>query len=344
MRRNHLSPGRFVATAALALYCGSGSALAEAPGETGGDAIEAAVERAYTTFAPLEEGENAQYIPALAQADPDSFGIVVFTVDGRVIARGDTQQPFAIMSAAKPFTLALLLQQQGVDVVLERIGVEPTGLPFNSLEGIDRSRQQPLNPMVNAGAITAVSLLEVDAPERRWAMILDYYSRFAGAPLTLMGDVYKSVSESNYRNRALVNLLQVEGWLGADPATTLDVYNKQSSVAVTARQLAAMGATLANAGVNPLTGERVLDEALVDEVLALMTLGGFYDESGWWAYTAGLPAKSGVGGGIVAVVPGRMAIVGFSPRLSKAGNSVRGMRAIQSISQELGLSLFRPAH
>jgi glutaminase len=305
-------------------------------------AISAAVDKAYAAFRSVEEGENAQYIPALAQADPGAFGIVVFTVDGEVITRGDTELPFAIMSAAKPFTLALLLQQQGAELVLERIGVEPTGLPFNSLEGIDRSRQQPLNPMVNAGAITAVSLLQVDAPEQRWAMILDYYSRFAGAPLTLMGDVYKSVSASNYRNRALVNLLQVEGWLGADPSTTLDVYNKQSSVAVTARQLAAMGATLANAGVNPLTGERVLDEQLVDEVLALMTLGGFYDESGWWAYTAGLPAKSGVGGGIVAVVPGQMAIVGFSPRLSKAGNSVRGMRAIQSISQDLELSLFRP--
>ena len=305
--------------------------------------IEAAVERAYTAFASVEEGENAQYIPALAKADPGAFGIVVLTVDGQRIERGDTEQPFAIMSAAKPFTLALLLQQQGADVVLDRIGVEPTGLPFNSLEGIDRKRQQPLNPMVNAGAITAVSLLEADAPEQRWAMLLDYYSRFAGTPLTVMGDVYESVSKSNYRNRALVNLLELEGWLGADPASTLDIYNKQSSVAVTARQLAAMGATLANQGTNPLTGEQVLGEEFVDEVLALMTLSGFYDESGWWAYTAGIPAKSGVGGGIVAIVPGRMAIVGFSPRLSKAGNSVRGMRAIQSISDELRLSLFRPS-
>ncbi|MAT95146.1 MAG: glutaminase A [Halioglobus sp.] len=305
-------------------------------------ALQAALDSAYSAVEADDSGENAQYIPALAAADPEAFGLVIVTVDGRVIERGDTGVPFAIMSAAKPFTLALLLQQQGTQVVLERIGVEPTGLPFNSLEGIDRGVPKPLNPMVNAGAITAVSLLQVDAPEQRWPLLLDYYGRFAGEPLELMGDVYKSVSQSNYRNRALVNLLQVNGWLGADPSSTLDVYNKQSSVAVTARQLAAMGATLANAGINPLSGERVLDAQYVDEVLALMTLGGFYDESGWWAYSAGLPAKSGVGGGIVAVVPGRMAIVGYSPRLSAAGNSVRGMRAIQAISRELELSLFLP--
>jgi len=306
------------------------------------DPLQAAVDRAYDAAEAIDEGQNAQYIPALATADPDAFGVVVFTVDGRIYARGDTDTPFAIMSAAKPFTLALLLQQQGPDVILERIGVEPTGLPFNSLEGIDNGIDKPLNPMVNAGAISAVSLLQAAAPEQRWPLLLDYYGRFAGEPLALMGDVYKSVSASNYRNRALVNLLHLNNRLGADPAATLDVYNKQSCVAVTARQLAAMGATLANAGVNPLTGERVLDAGYVDEVLALMTLGGFYDESGWWAYTAGLPAKSGVGGGIVAVVPGRMAIVGFSPRLSAAGNSVRGMHAIQAISRELGLSLFNP--
>jgi glutaminase len=304
------------------------------------DALQAAVDKAYESFKDLEEGTNAQYIPALAEADPDAFGIVIHTVDGRIVARGDTDKPFAIMSAAKPFTLALLLQQQSAEFVIERIGVEPTGLPFNALEGIDRTKHEPLNPMVNAGAITAVSLLQVESPEQRWPMILDYYSQFAGEPLEIMDSVYKSVSQSNYHNRAVVNLLQADGWLGADSASTLDVYNKQSCVAVTARQLAAMGATLANGGTNPLNGKQVLAEDLVDEVLSLMTMNGFYDESGWWAYTAGLPAKSGVGGGIVAIAPGKMAIVGYSPRLSEAGNSVRGMKAIQSISEDLGLSLF----
>ena len=304
------------------------------------DELQATVDAVHARFLPVEEGETAQYIPALAGADPDQFGIVIVTAAGEVFSRGDTDVPFAIMSAAKPFTLALLLQQQGRDVVPEKIGVEPTGLPFNALQGIDRGANQPLNPMVNAGAITAVSLLQVESPEQRWPMILGGYSRFAGEPLEVMGDVYKSVSASNYRNRAVVNLLQYDGWLEADPTSTLDVYNKQSSVAITARLLATMGATLANGGINPITGERVLDAEHVDEVLSIMLLSGFYDESGRWAYNAGLPSKSGVGGGIVAVVPGRMAIATFSPRLSPAGNSVRGMRAIEYISRSLRLSLF----
>lgn len=303
--------------------------------------LQRVVNEAHARFAGLQEGETAAYIPALAAADPDRFGVVIATADGRVFARGDTRHPFAIMSAAKPFTLALLLQQRGAATVLEKIGVEPTGLPFNALEGIDRKGGHPLNPMVNAGAITAVSLLQADEPEQRWSLLLDFYSRFAGEPLAVMGEVYRSVNASNYRNRAVVNLLQYDGWLESDPTTTLDIYNKQSSVAVTAHQLAVMGATLANGGVNPVTAERVLDEDYVDEALSVMLLSGFYDESGRWAYTAGLPAKSGVGGGIVAVAPGKMAIATFSPRLSTAGNSVRGMRAVEFIAEELRLNLFK---
>ena len=295
------------------------------------------ISRAYEEFKSLDQGENAQYIPALAQVDPALFGLVAITVDGKTVAVGDTEEPFAIMSAAKPFTFALLLSQRGREAPPALIGVEPTGLPFNDLSGVRRDRRQPLNPMVNAGAITAVSLLKVESPEQRWPMLLQYYSDFAGEQLGVMGDVYESVSNSNYQNRALVNLLMVNGWLEADPTTSLDVYNKQSSVAVTARQLAVMGVTLANGGRNPLTGKQVLDASLVDEVLSVMLLNGFYDESGRWAYDVGLPAKSGVGGGIVAVVPGRMALAAFSPRLSTAGNSIRGMRAIARIARELDL-------
>ena len=304
--------------------------------------LEAAVDSAYNAYRDLDDGELAQYIPALAAAEPDRFGIVVMTVEGEIIARGDSGVPFPIMSAAKPFTAALVMQQRGPQAVVDQLGVEPTGDPFNALTGIIRKRNEPLNPLVNAGAITAVSLIEVDEPQQRWPLLLDYYSRFAGEPLQLQDDVYRSVSGSNYRNRALVNLLQQEGWLEAGAASTLDIYNKQSCVAVTAQQLAVMGTTLANAGVNPLTGETVLDTLLVEHLLALMTLNGFYDESGWWAFTAGLPAKSGVGGGIVAVVPGKLAIATYSPRLSPAGNSVRGMLAIQAIARDLGLSLFNP--
>jgi len=303
--------------------------------------LQALLDTAHARFIDVTAGETAQYIPALADADPESFGIAIVTVDGEFIGTGDTDRAFAIMSAAKPFTLALLMQQLGPEQVVQKIGVEPTGLPFNALEGIDRTEEHPLNPMINAGAITAVSLLQVDSPEQRWPMLLEYYGEFAGEPLQLMADVYQSVSRSNYRNRAVVNLLQYNGWLEADPTSTLDVYNRQSSVAVTARHLAVMGATLANGGVNPVTGRRVLSAAYVDEVLSVMLTSGFYDESGWWAYTTGLPSKSGVGGGVVSVVPGEMAIVGYSPRLSPAGNSVRGMRAVQYIARELDLSLFR---
>ncbi|WP_162846077.1 glutaminase A [Seongchinamella sediminis] len=305
-------------------------------------ALEAAVDSAYRAYRDHNEGDPAQYIPALAAAEPDRFGIVVMTADGRVIARGDSGTAFPIMSAAKPFTAALVMQQRGPQAVVRELGVEPTGDPFNALTGIIRQRNEPLNPLVNAGAITAVSLIQAAEPEQRWPLLLDYYSRFAGEPLHIQEDVYRSVAGSNYRNRALVNLLQQESWLQAEAASTLDIYNKQSCVAVTARQLAVMGATLANAGVNPATGERVLEAPLVTHLLALMTLSGFYDESGWWAFTAGLPAKSGVGGGIVAVAPGKLAIATFSPRLSPAGNSVRGMLAIQAISRQLGLSVFNP--
>ena len=306
------------------------------------DRLQQVIVEAYASYAELDDGELADYIPALAEVDPDAFGIAVVTVDGRVSGRGDIGKAFAIMSAAKPFTLALLVQQQGTDVVLEKIGVEPTGMPFNSISGIDRSEGRPLNPMVNAGAITTVSLIHAASSEQRWSLIIDFYGRLAGEPLDIMDDVYKSVSTSNFRNRALANLLQSNNWLGADPMETLDVYNRQSCVSVTTAQLAVMGATLANGGVNPITGQRVIETDHVDELLAIMMLTGLYDEAGAWAFRAGLPAKSGVGGGIVAIVPGEMAIAAYSPRLSATGNSVRAMRAIEHISREMDLSVFRP--
>ncbi len=307
-----------------------------------GPTLQESVEAAYHRYLELDEGELADYIPALAQADPDDFGIVVVTAEGERFERGDTGKPFAIMSAAKPFTLALVMQQRGRDVVIDRIGVDPTGQPFNSLSGIDPQDGRPLNPMVNAGAITAVSLVTASDPDERWSAILGFYDLLAGDQLSLMNDVYKSVSTSNYRNRAIVSLLRLSGRLGADPDETLDVYNKQSCVAVTAGQLAVMGATLANGGINPLTNMRVLGPDPVRDVLAVMMMNGMYDESGIWAVRAGLPAKSGVGGGIVAVVPGRLAIVAYSPRLSESGNSVRAMRAIEDIAREQRLSIVLP--
>lgn len=307
-----------------------------------GSRLQAVIDSAHDRFHGVEDGKLAGYIPALAAADPDAFGIVAVTVGGEVHSRGDVDRPFAIMSSAKPFTLALLLERQGLSLVTSRIGVEPTGLPFNSLLGIDPGDHRALNPMVNAGAIMAVSLLDAASAGERWKLIRDFYSQLAGERVDVLHDVYTSVAASNYRNRALANLLAASGRLGADPDGTLGVYNLQSSVAVSATRLAVMGATLANAGINPMTGEQVMSADNVAAVLAVMMLDGMYDESGSWAVRAGLPAKSGVGGGIVAIVPGVMSIAAFSPRLSDAGNSVRAMLAIEYVSRELSLSLFEP--
>jgi len=333
MRAAHFLHCSLVAILAAALLA---SSFASAQSD-----LQTALDDAYAFAKADSSGETAQYIPALAEADPEPFGLVIVTAEGDIYSRGDSAVEFPIMSAAKPFTLALLLQQRGVDYVTANIGVEPTGLPFNALDGVQRGRGKPMNPMVNAGAITTVSHLEVEEPEQRWPLILETYEQFAGEELAVMGDVLESVAISNYRNRALVNLLQNEGWLLADPTSTLDAYNKQSCVSVTAKQLAVMGATLANGGLNPVTNETVVDGAHVDEVLSVMMLSGFYDESGLWAYRSGLPAKSGVGGGVIAIVPGKMAIAGYSPRLSTAGNSVRALRAIQHLSDSLDLSLFK---
>jgi glutaminase len=324
--------------ASLAGCAGAGAAVsAEPPSE-----LQALVEEVHARFAGVTEGANADYIPALAEVDPELFAVVVVTADGTVAAAGDADHAFSIQSVSKPFTMALVMQEQGVEAVVEKIGVEPTGLPFNSILAIEQLEARSVNPLVNAGAIAAVSMLEAAGPEERWARIREGYGAYAGEPLELLEDVYVSERDTNQRNRAIANLLAAYDRLYTEPEEALDVYTKQCSIGVTSRQLGMMGATLAAGGVNPVTGERVLDAELVDEVLAVMMTAGFYDESGIWTLRAGLPAKTGVGGGIVAVVPGRMAIAAFSPRVNEAGNSVRAMRAIEAISLELGLGVFQP--
>jgi glutaminase len=303
--------------------------------------LQKLVNSAHARFAGLTEGANADYIPILSEVPSELFGIAIVTVDGEVIEAGDVNHAFSIQSVSKPFTMALVMRDQGVDAIASHIGVEPTGMPFNSIVAIELNKQRSINPLVNAGAIAAVSMLKADSPADRWKQILDGYGEFAGEPLTLIDEVYVSEAETNYRNRAIANLLYAYDRLYSDPMEAVDVYTRQCSVGVTARQLAMMGATLANGGVNPKTGKSVLNKDYVDEVLAVMLMAGFYDEVGIWAYEAGLPAKTGVGGGIVAVVPGRMAIAAFSPRLNEAGNSVRALSAIQHISDTLELSLFK---
>jgi glutaminase len=302
--------------------------------------LEKVVSQAYNKYKDLKEGKNADYIPILATVPSDLFGVIIVTRDGKVYAKGDVDYKFSIQSVSKPFTASLVMQQQGPDALADNIGVEPTGLPFNSKIAIELLKARSVNPSVNAGAIAAVSMVKAKSEEDKWQQVLGNLSDYAGSELKLMDEVYDSEYSTSWSNRAIANLLYNYQRLYSDPEETLRVYTRQCSVGVSARDLGFMGATLANGGVNPLTQKRVLPAEHVPELLAVMAMTGFYDESGIWQYTAGLPAKTGVGGGIVAVVPGKFAIAAFSPRLNEAGNSIRSMNAIRYIAGELGVGLY----
>jgi glutaminase len=300
------------------------------------------VDAAYAKYKDLKDGKNADYIPILTETPSDLFGVVIVTKDGKVYSAGDVDYPFSIQSVSKPFTAALVMTQQGPKVLKEKIGVEPTGLPFNSKMALELYKAHSVNPLVNAGAIAAVSLVQASSEEDRWNKVLQNLSDFAGRPLTVLEKVYESEYTTAFGNRAIANLLfnYEPKRLYSEPEEALRVYTRQCSVGVSARDLGMMGATLANGGVNPITKKRVMPAEHVPELLAVMATAGFYDESGDWMFTAGLPAKTGVGGGIVAVVPGRFAIAAFSPRLNEAGNSVRSLNAIRDIAGELGVGVF----
>ena len=301
------------------------------------------VDAAHAKYKNLQEGKNADYIPILTETPSELFGVVIVTREGKIYSAGDVDYKFSIQSVSKPFTAALIMSQQGVDVLDDKIGVEPTGLPFNSRLALELYEdKRSVNPLVNAGAIAAVSLVQASSEEERWNLILQNISGFAGSELTVLEKVYDSEYETAFGNRAIANLLYNYGRLYSDPEEAMRVYTRQCSIGINAKELGVMGATLANLGVNPLTGQRMMPAEDVPELLAVMATAGFYDESGEWMYTAGLPAKTGVGGGIVAVVPGRFAIAAFSPRLNEAGNSVRALNAIRYIAGELGVGVFGP--
>jgi glutaminase len=304
------------------------------------DSLQALVDETYAKFKDDKSGTNADYIPYLASVPSELFGIAIVTVNGKVYTAGDTGYAFSIQSCSKVFTLAEIMEESGEDAVLKKIGVEPTGMAFNSITAIGLHDNTALNPLVNAGAMASVSLVQAMNADERWNKILAFESSFAGEPLKLIDEVYRSEADSNFRNRGIAFILYNGQHLFCDPLEACDVYTKQCSIGVNARQLAVMGATLANGGVNPITQQSCIAAKHVPRVLAVMMMAGFYDESGQWAYTAGIPAKTGVGGGIVAVVPGKMAIVGFSPRLNEAGNSIRATEAINYIVQQLDLNLF----
>jgi glutaminase len=300
------------------------------------------VDEAHARYKGLTEGKNADYIPILTTVPSDLFAVVIVDgSDGKVYAAGDADYKFSIQSVSKPFTAALVMAQQGPQAIREKIGVEPTGLPFNSRLAIELYPEaRSVNPLVNAGAIAAVSLVQASSEQDRWNKIIDNFNGYAGTTLTVLEDVYKSEYETAFGNRAIANLLFNYGRLYSDPEEAMRVYTRECSVGVSAKDLGMMGATLANGGVNPVTDRRMLPAEHVPELLAIMATAGFYDESGEWMYTAGLPAKTGVGGGIVAVVPGRFAIAAFSPRLNEAGNSIRSLNAIRDIAGTLGVGVF----
>ncbi|WP_372808156.1 glutaminase A [Pontiella sp.] len=300
--------------------------------------LQGVVDKTYAAFKDLQEGKNADYIPILATVPSDLFGIVIATKEGRLFSAGDINYKFSIQSVSKPFTAALVMKEQGPEALRAKIGVEPTGL--NSKMALELHAERSVNPMVNAGAIAAVSLLEAPDEEHRWAKVYQNLNDFAGTNLEVLDKVFKSEYETAWSNRGIANLLYGYDRLFCAPEEALRVYTKQCSVGVSTKDLAIMGATLANGGKNPITGKNVLPPAHVPELLALMATAGFYDESGEWMFSAGLPAKTGVGGGIVAIVPGKFAIAAFSPRVNDAGNSIKAMKAIRRIAGELGVGLY----
>jgi len=302
--------------------------------------LQRVVDEAYAKFKDDTSGKNADYIPYLASVPSNLFAVVIVTADGQIFKTGDADYSFSIQSCSKMFTVCQVMQKSGEEAVLKKIGVEPSGMPFNSVTALGMHDNKAINPLVNAGAMASVSLVKANNASERWDKILAYQSKFAGEPLQLIDEVYKSEAATNWRNRGMAHILFNNENLFSDPLEACDVYTKQCSIGVTAKQLAVMGATLANHGINPITHERLIDSKHVPRVLAVMMMAGFYDESGAWAYQAGLPAKTGVGGGIFAVVPGRMAIVGFSPPVNEAGNSVRSTEAINYIINKLDLNIF----
>jgi glutaminase len=307
------------------------------------ETLERLAKEAHTKFKDDTSGKNADYIPALAKVPSNLFGITIVTVDGKVINVGDVDYPFSMQSCSKVFTMCLVMEESGDQAIYDKINVEPTGKAFNSVTAVEEGDGRADNPFVNPGAIATVSLVKAKSAQERWDKIIGYYNKCAGEKLTVLQDIYKSEADTNYRNRGIAHILFNSGHLYAEPLECTDVYTRQCSVGVTCKQLAVMGSMLANHGVDPLTKERCLEASYVPKVLSIMTIAGFYDGSGAWAWNAGLPAKTGVGGGIVAVVPGRMSIVGFAPPLDKFGNSVRAQEAIRYISEQLDISIFGSA-
>jgi len=300
------------------------------------DLVQRYLDQIVAEYAPVTDGSLADYIPELTEVDPSGFGLTLSSSDGFLYESGDARTEFTIQSISKPFTYALALDQVGEDAVDAKIGVEPSGEAFNEIS-VDDKTKTPKNPMINAGAIASVALVPGASPDERFAKIRDFYSACAGRPLAFDEDVYRSEKATGSRNRAIAYMLDSFGVLADDPDEVLDVYFRQCSLRVTSADLARMGATLARGGVNPQTGRRVISTRVVQRTLSVMVTCGMYNAAGDWVSAVGMPAKSGVGGGIVAVLPGQLGIGVYSPLLDTRGNSVRGVLVCRSLSERLGL-------
>jgi glutaminase len=298
------------------------------------------LEQLHAEFMSIDSGVVADYIPELSKVDPDLFGIAIVTVDGHVYQVGDSRHPFSIQSISKAFTYGIALEDSGNDEVASKLDVEPSGEAFNSIS-LEPETGRPRNPMINAGAIVATSLVKGADGDSRLERILEKLGKYAGRELDVDDAIYLSEKTTGHRNRAIAHLLRNYDILHDDPEEPLDAYFRQCSILVTARDLAVMGATLANDGVNPITGVRAVDCGKVQQILSVMATCGMYDYSGNWIYNVGMPAKSGVGGGVVAVLPGQLGLAVFSPRLDAKGNSVRGIAVCETLSRNFGLHMLR---
>ncbi|GAL44838.1 glutaminase [Citrobacter werkmanii NBRC 105721] len=298
------------------------------------------INQAHQKYKSNNDGKVADYIPALATYSPKNFAITIATVDGKIYQVGDVNKPFPMESLSKVFTLALAMEQHGPQVVLEKLGANATGMPFNSGLAVELTKGAPENPLVNAGAMSTVSLIEAKDKTDRWNKILDNLNVWADATLTVNEPVFKSEMETNQHNQALAKLMESYNSFYGNTDDAVEIYTRQCSVDITVEQLAKMGAVLANKGKSPFNGKQLLNEKYVPQVLAEMAIAGLYDGSGKWLYTVGIPAKSGVGGGMVAVVPGEYAIAVYSPPLDEAGNSVRAQKTIEYVAEATEANVF----
>jgi glutaminase len=300
--------------------------------------IQAALNEAYDKFKDLKEGKNADYIKELANVDPNIFGIAIVTTDGQVYTKGDISSMVSIQSVSKVFTMARVLEEQGPQAIEDKIGVDATGMRFNSIIAVELQKGKEINPLVNPGAIAATSMIAGADSAAKWASVQDIQSQFAGRILSLNYPVYVSEAGDNLRNQAIAHLLLAYGRMYFDPVQSTDIYTKQCALNVNAKDLAEMAGTLANGGVNPVTKKKVVSPATVAYTLAVMATAGLYDDSGIWLFNCGLPGKSGVGGGLLAVCPGKFGIAVVSPPLDAAGNSVKAQKVIRYIVEKLGVN------